>query len=1256
MNLEEESPDSPQRDVGPREEDLSVKEDWRVGDEVWVRRVMGGSTPSASSEVATGYEYYSGIIAYTGSVSFADGDDWVGIRLTGNSAGKGRNDGSVQAIRYFSAPPFSGLFVRTSALRLRAQKSPVRPTAMMRTPPPVSSAQRPPRNSAVDAPPSSLSSSLSAKKNGKNAMANSPDTTIMTKASVMERTPLPNKPDPPNNSIITSRQSSKESAGFRDVLAAETKSPTKSKKKATNGKSPKVSIATGAPATKPSLASKKVTPKQATTKSVFTNTASLSEETAAANSVSTKPAAKPPAAKPSFTIETANSATETNNKAKPATVAAAAATAPKVSPTKTASKTRKSKATKGRDMTQERETQVLTPTPRASSNEILAPTEQEQDEIMWTPPPNLGPLDLGHTRNQRQTTIDNNNDNDDDKFYWSLSQQRWVRFMLGLAIVGLWVLTGLILGLDLEGTDDQDEIPSNSTTMTTDNLYDTMHIRPLATPLAQAWLPASLLLLLSLVAGILRLPLCQTPRHCPVSALAAYTSRLSALVTGLCSLVMLVYIVVFTFMVNDDSAQFESVLHVERWVIWLLVDVVVILLPSCVALMLSFYPGDESSAMLDESGADRDHPVNQSFQSEVVPLLSGTNDDGNENNDQEAGNYQLMTDEDDAGRNETPTTGRVRGSRRLLQLASSQVLYLYLGCAVLLLRLPFSLAIPHFVSTTLTALAKGDFGTAHGEILALTICGTIDAFLDFWCIFLFGYSNLRIVKALRLDLFQRLLNMEVAFFDAHHSGSLTSRLNTDCSAMSSDLTWFFRFSIESVVRIVGIAGYMLYRSRPLAGCALAIVPAVAIVNKIYGDWLARNAAAVQSALASTQTVAQEALAHIRTVIILGAEPQMFQSYRHRVLKHYNLNVRQTFWQGVYYMVVSTFLINTVVQAALLWVGAYLISNDQLTTDVLLAFMLYQGQLQGETMNLFQSYSSLIKSSGAGDQVFALLDRRTPPPGLGHGTVEEIQDDDASPSLAVTLERVTFRYPSRPEQVVLDNLDWKVAAGKTVALVGRSGSGKSTILSLIQRLYDPSAGRILVNGKDLRQKNLVHYRRQIGVVNQDCVLFDGTIFENVTFGYESQDEETEEAVEARVKGAAELANLSEFIGTLPLGYETQVGEGGTQLSGGQKQRLAIARAIYRDPALLILDEATSSLDQTSERLVQEALDRLLARRKGMTTIIVAHRLQTVQQSDSIYVLDKGKIAEQGTHKDLMRQRRLYYDMVGKAIQSKGVMDG
>eukprot|EP00977_Amphora_coffeiformis_P006239 scaffold1341_cov178-Amphora_coffeaeformis.AAC.16 len=1254
------------------DEDLPVKGVWNIGDEVWVKRTAGGATPSASSSTQS-YQYYSGIVCYLGSVLFAAGDDWVGIRLTGDSAGKGKNDGAVQGMRYFAAPPNSGLFVRMSSLRVRSSKAtpmssssastatPVR-TTMERATTPLSSNRMdrtPAPQTMIDSAAEETMPSTTMVSSNRMERTPAPKTMVDTAAEETKRPAASNKVPTTtkngNNKKGMTKQDSKDPR-FPDILSPDDGSTKKNAAKGTK-KAAAAKSAAGAAATEATNA-KKAPP------------ANEAPKVAAVATTTTTVAAAPTVASTKSSARVAPKSSTTT--AAPSAAAKSTASS-KAAPVKTTTgrgsskKTNNSKATPSPQDAEPdafRLHTAITPIP-SDENENNEWQFQQAEEGLFSPERRQSSAATPQRR-RGDAPMNGDDDNDEDKFDWSLSQQRWIRFLLGLSIFGIWILTAFVLFCGLEGldVDKSDSIPSNSTNSTPalwveDGMHVHPHIHHLETPSPHAWLPASLLLLLSILAGILRLPLCQTPRHGTVTPLAVYTSRLAAMVVALTSLVVIAYITVFTFVVGEEDslAKTHIIGKMPRWMLWLLVDVLVILIPSCVALMLGFYPGYDPSYTSEAEGEDNNPAVQQSFQSEVVPLLNGSSD--NLGDDEEAGNYRLMGDGENGEANEgsLTTTSRVRGSRRLLQMAASQVMYLYLGCAVLLLRLPFSLAIPHFVSTTLTALALGHYADAHREILTLAVCGSIDAFLDFWCIFLFGYANLRIVKRVRLDLFQRLLHMECAFLDAHHSGTLTSRLNSDCSAMASDLTWFFRFSIESVVRIVGIAVYMLIRSPQLAGCALAIVPAVAVVNKIYGDWLAQNAAAVQDALASTQTVAQEALTHIRTVISLGAELQIFHSYRDRVLKHYDLNVRQTFWQGVYYMFVSTFLINTVVQASLLWYGAYLTSQDRLTAGVLLAFMLYQGQLQNETMNLFQSYSSLIKSSGAGDQVFSLLDRRTPPPGLGYGVepTEDDQDVAETSSLAVEFEKVTFRYPSRPEHKVLDGFNWKVPAGTTVALVGPSGCGKSTVLGLVQRLYDPSAGRIFVNNKDLRQKNLVHYRKQIGVVTQDCVLFDGTIFDNIVFGWdESEQNESEEEIEARVTRAAELANLADFVRTLPLGFETQVGEGGTQLSGGQKQRLAIARAIYRQPALLILDEATSSLDAASERLVQEALDHLLEQRKGMTTLIVAHRLQTVQGSDAICVLENGKITEQGTHNQLMRQRGLYYAMVGRFVRS-GVMN-
>jgi len=425
-------------------------------------------------------------------------------------------------------------------------------------------------------------------------------------------------------------------------------------------------------------------------------------------------------------------------------------------------------------------------------------------------------------------------------------------------------------------------------------------------------------------------------------------------------------------------------------------------------------------------------------------------------------------------------------------------------------------------------------------------------------------------------------------------------------------------------------------------CAISVVPLVAAINKRYGDWLNQNAKDVQTAIAEANSVAQEAFSCVRTIVAFATEEHEFQKYEKKIENHYNLNVKQLYAQGFYYMAISTFLVNTVVQALLLYVGMVLIRRGQLTSEVLLAFMLYQSQLQNEVMNLFNSYTSLIKSSGAGDKVFELLDRVPVEPATG-ACVEGTRAVDNENQLDIKIQQVDFTYPSRPDQKILDGLELEVPAGKTLALVGKSGSGKSTLMSLLQRFYDPRVGSILVNGKNLRQLDIKSHRRKIGIVTQEPILFTGTIRSNIIYG-------KEDATDAEVVDAAMLANAHAFIQSFPEGYDTQVGERGIQLSGGQKQRIAIARAIISKPLLLLLDEATSSLDTESEKLVQEALDHLLNCNKQMTTVMIAHRLQTIRNADSIVVLDQGNVQELGDHEELMQKGGVYYDMV------KGAEDG
>ncbi|KAL7548176.1 hypothetical protein ACHAWF_011471 [Thalassiosira exigua] len=443
---------------------------------------------------------------------------------------------------------------------------------------------------------------------------------------------------------------------------------------------------------------------------------------------------------------------------------------------------------------------------------------------------------------------------------------------------------------------------------------------------------------------------------------------------------------------------------------------------------------------------------------EVISNQEGADIDGNDRESGvDGGVEEGRYSHDENEERSTPpqqTTSRLRGTARLLKLAGRESLYLWVGIAVLLVRLPFSLTIPHFVSTTIASLINGDFDGAKREVLLLFLLGTVDAMLDFWCIFLFGKAKENIVRAVRVDTFSSILRQEQAFFDQTNTGELVSRLTSDCGEMAGDLTWFFRFSVEAIVRITGISVYMVLRSPTLGLCTLAIVPFVGILNKFYGDWLSKNAAGVQNALAAATTCAHESLACIKTVITLASEDHEREKYKIQIEKLYDLNIQQLIATGIYFMLVSTWLINTIVQASLLLLGTIFVEQEKLSPEVLLAFMLYQGQLQEYTLNLFQSYSSLIKSSGAGDRVFYLLDRHPPPPGKGNLIVKSFESDDceAPTNENIAIENLSFSYPTRPDALVLNKISLQIESGGVVALVGHSGCGSESKYLCNQQFY------------------------------------------------------------------------------------------------------------------------------------------------------------------------------------------------------------
>jgi len=568
-----------------------------------------------------------------------------------------------------------------------------------------------------------------------------------------------------------------------------------------------------------------------------------------------------------------------------------------------------------------------------------------------------------------------------------------------------------------------------------------------------------------------------------------------------------------------------------------------------------------------------------------------------------------------------PTTEKIKVHwSRLISLGTSEKNQLIVGCIVLFVRLPCSMAIPHFV---VEAIHAGSFHDPafHSAIGCLIIAGVVDSVLDFFCVFLFARVQQRIVQKVRNNLYENLLVQEITMFDVMSSGDLLSRLTADTAEMANDLSWVFRWVIEGVVRVVGVAGYMIYFSPRLAAVALTLVPMNSFLSKKYSKWLQKNQKQVQDALADSNSCAGEAINGIRTVKMFGAEDYEHEKYAHCNKRYYKLNVKQGMVTAGYYSVIYTFLMNFIVQVSLVAFGVYL----SVPQETLVAFMLYRGQLQEWVSNLLNSYTQIVKGAGASQRVFYLLERKA------RVTTPGSKICDVSPT--VTFDKVAFTYKTRPEAQVLKSVSFTAEPGEVVAIVGRSGSGKSTMFNLLLNLYEPTSGQIYLDDIPVRLLPRKFLLSKVTVVSQEPLLFAGSIMSNILYNGVFSEEE------CRV--AAKDANAMNFIDALPDGFNTEVGEKGIQLSGGQKQRIAIARAIVRKPAILLLDEATSSLDSESEGLVQFALEKAM---RGRTTLVIAHRLSTVRDAGKIIVLGQGDLIERGTHGELMTMKEGHYRML------------
>jgi len=481
----------------------------------------------------------------------------------------------------------------------------------------------------------------------------------------------------------------------------------------------------------------------------------------------------------------------------------------------------------------------------------------------------------------------------------------------------------------------------------------------------------------------------------------------------------------------------------------------------------------------------------------------------------------------------------------------------------------------------------------------------------------------RVMADFRTHVFSHLHRLSLNFFAKRRTGELISRLMNDVGVIQKLLTETPMDALKHLVTIIGGVGFLLVMNWRLCGLILILLPLLAIVARLFGKRLKMLSMNIQDQTAHVTTVIEEVVSGIREVksFVQGArEEARFRSAVEGLLA---TTMKRTAVLAVFVPLITFFAF--VMLISVLWFGGKQVIEGQLSPGELFAFVLIAGILIGPFGSAARIFSQVKEVQGAMARVFELLD-----------TPLDIQDSPHAKPLApmrgdVQFEKVQFAYEERPP--VLESVSFSIQAGECIALVGPTGAGKTTIINLLHRFYDPTKGRVLIDGRDVKSIQLDSLYHQLALVPQDTFLFGGTIMDNIRYG-------RWEASEADILEASQRANAHDFIQAFPVGYQTVLGERGVNLSGGQRQRVAIARALLKDPRILILDEATSALDSQSESLVQGALVELM---KGRTTLMIAHRFSSIQRADRILVLHKGTIIEEGRHEDLLEKRGLYHHL-------------
>lgn len=548
------------------------------------------------------------------------------------------------------------------------------------------------------------------------------------------------------------------------------------------------------------------------------------------------------------------------------------------------------------------------------------------------------------------------------------------------------------------------------------------------------------------------------------------------------------------------------------------------------------------------------------------------------------------------------------------------------GILFLFLSLSTNIIFPKLIGEIVAVIEGKSSYTINQVVLVLIGVLILQSLFSFGRIFFFSIVSEKSMADIRQTVYSKIISLPVSFFEQRRVGELMSRITADVQSLQDVLAFTLAELFRSLATVVVGIIIICFISWKLTIFMLATFPVAIVVAMFFGRYIRKLSKKAQDELAAANVIVEETLQSINVVKAFTNEALEVNRYGNALANVVLAALKAGRFRGGFVSFIIFALFGGIV--GVVWYGASLVQSGEMPFSELMTFIFYTMFIGGSIGGLGDMYAQIQKTLGASERLLEILDEKS-----------EVEIKPISTVVPVTgniqFENVRFSYPTRPDMTILRDISLNVAAGRKIALVGYSGAGKSTIVQLLMRYYQPQGGRILVDGQDIQALDITAYRQNIAVVPQEVMLFGGTIKENIAYGKPN-------ATEQEIVEAARKANALEFITSFPEQMETIVGERGVKLSGGQRQRIAIARAILKDPKILILDEATSSLDAESEKLVQEALDGLMQNR---TTIIIAHRLATVRNVDCIYVIKEGTILESGTHEELvLNENGLYAGLI------------